>query len=362
MLNRILLTTDAVGGIWCYSIELARALAVRGVEVVLAVLGPEPNPAQRHEADAIASLRLVLTGLSLDWLADSPEQINFAAEVLAAVAWQVDADTVHLHAPALMGRTTWPVPVVAVAHSCVGTWWRAVRGGALPSDLAWRAEATAHGIERADLVVVPSVSFATALRSCYGIVRPIEVVLNGRTAIDSKAIRRAEALTAGRLWDEGKNVAALDAAARKLKWPVLAAGAATGPNGAQVKFDHLRVLGSLDSSTLATHYAQASVFVSLARYEPFGLTVLEAAQAGCALLLSDIPSFRELWDGAAIFVPIDAPEQTAGAMADLLGRAEICAFWGVRASQRAASFTVQQMTNATLELHDRLTVQAMTAA
>ena len=40
----------------------------------------------------------------------------------------------------------------------------------------------------------------------------------------------------------------------------------------------------------------------MARYEPFGLAVLEAAQAGMRLVLSDIPSFRELWDGAATFV------------------------------------------------------------
>ena len=30
--------------------------------------------------------------------------------------------------------------------------------------------------------------------------------------------------------------------------------------------------------------------------------MLEAAQAGCALVLSDIATFRELWDGAALFV------------------------------------------------------------
>jgi glycosyltransferase involved in cell wall biosynthesis len=46
----------------------------------------------------------------------------------------------------------------------------------------------------------------------------------------------------------------------------------------------------------------ASVLASPAVYEPFGLTVLEAATVGCALVLSDIPTFRELWDGAALFV------------------------------------------------------------
>ncbi len=36
-------------------------------------------------------------------------------------------------------------------------------------------------------------------------------------------------------------------------------------------------------------------------YEPFGLSVLEAALSGCALVLGDIPSLRENWDGAADF-------------------------------------------------------------
>ena len=58
---------------------------------------------------------------------------------------------------------------------------------------------------------------------------------------------------------------------------------------------------------LAEHYDTAilptrPIFVSVSRYEPFGLAVLEAAHAGCALVLSDIPTFRELWQGAASFV------------------------------------------------------------
>ena len=36
------MTTDAVGGVWTYSRELAGALAGEDVEVVLAVLGPPP--------------------------------------------------------------------------------------------------------------------------------------------------------------------------------------------------------------------------------------------------------------------------------------------------------------------------------
>ena len=43
---RVLMTTDAVGGVWAYALELATALRV---EVVLAVLGPAPDPDQRAD-------------------------------------------------------------------------------------------------------------------------------------------------------------------------------------------------------------------------------------------------------------------------------------------------------------------------
>jgi glycosyltransferase involved in cell wall biosynthesis len=58
----------------------------------------------------------------------------------------------------------------------------------------------------------------------------------------------------------------------------------------------------LSAREVAERLAERPVFVSASRYEPFGLAVLEAARAGCALLLSDIPTFRELWAGAAAFV------------------------------------------------------------
>src|SRR3546814_15067984 len=54
---------------------------------------------------------------------------------------------------------------------------------------------------------------------------------------------------------------------------------------------------------MAAWRERAGIFVSPSLYEPFGLAVLEAAMSGCALLLSDIPTFRELWDGAAVFTP-----------------------------------------------------------
>ena len=64
-------------------------------------------------------------------------------------------------------------------------------------------------------------------------------------------------------------------------------------------------LGVVPSDELVRLYGDASIFALPARYEPFGLSILEAALSGCALVLGDIPSLRELWAGAAVFVPPD---------------------------------------------------------
>ena len=50
---------------------------------------------------------------------------------------------------------------------------------------------------------------------------------------------------------------------------------------------------------------RAAIYALPARYEPFGLSILEAALSGCALVIGDIPSLREIWADAALFVPSD---------------------------------------------------------
>lgn len=356
-MRRVLLTTDAVGGVWRYSLELAAGFAARGGETVLAVLGPPPDVRQCAEAEAIPGLWLVVAEQPLDWTAETPGALHEAAAALAELAAGVGADSVQLHAPALAGAVAWPVPVVVTAHSCVGTWWRAVRGGTLPRDLAWRAAAAGRGLARADAVIAPSASFAADLRACYRLTRPVEVIRNGRRAVLGSGTRRSVVLTAGRLWDEGKGVATLDAAAQRLAHEVHAAGPVNGPNGAHAACPHLRLLGVLDDVALADRYASSAVFVSVSRYEPFGLAVLEAAQAGCALVLSDIPTFRELWEGAAVFVPpTDAPA-LAAALERLLTDRAAADRLGALARRRARQFDPACMAEASWMVHETVLLQ-----
>jgi glycogen(starch) synthase len=62
--------------------------------------------------------------------------------------------------------------------------------------------------------------------------------------------------------------------------------------------------------------------VAPSRYEPFGLAPLEAALHGCALVLSDIGTFRELWDGCAEFFPSGDARALAQAIRRLSGDAQ----------------------------------------
>ena len=342
--RRLLLTTDAVGGVWRYTVDLARGLAERGVESVLAVLGPAPSAAQLDEVRDITRVTPVQTGLALDWTAESPAELAAASERLAGLAALMGVTGVHLHAPALMGEARWPAPVVAVAHSCVGTWWRAVRGGTPPDDFAWRIAATGDGLRQAAAVVAPTAAHGRAIKEVYGAVG-VRVVHNGAAARTARnGVRQRAVLTAGRLWDEGKGMAALDRAAAGLGAPVRAAGALRGPNGASVRLEAIEPLGALGPGALAEAYASMSVFASMAAYEPFGLCVLEAAQAGMRLVLSDIPSFRELWDGVAIFVDGEA------ALPDAL-RAALDAEGDGRARERGLSYSVGRMVDGVLQAH-----------
>lgn len=350
---RLLLTADAVGGVWQYATDLARALAPHGAETVLAMTGPSPTPAQVADAAALPATRLIDTGLALDWLAATPEEVHAASIRLAALAADVRADIVQLNAPALAAGARFPCPVLAVAHSSLATWWAAVEGGTPPADFAWRDALTRDGLLAADLTIAPSRAHARATAEAHDLPFEPVAIHNGRTPFARPAGDLApHAFTAGRLWDRGKNLAVLDRAAAGV--PILAAGPMVGPHGEQAAFDHLTPLGWLDDAALAAHLAARPVFVSAARYEPFGLAVLEAAKAGCALVLADIPTFRELWDGAAIFVAADDADGFAQAIAALLADPATRQTAGDQARTQSARFTVESMAAAYMDNYRHL--------
>jgi glycosyltransferase involved in cell wall biosynthesis len=307
---RILIVSDAVGGVWVYTHELARALTLIGIEPVIAVMGPSPSAEQR---DRVHGIKLIDTELPLDWMPTTPREMRRAADAIAAIATLEAADIVQTCSAALLANSQFDQPTVAVQHSCVATWWATVRGTPLPHEFSWRRDLVEAGLNRASAIVAPTSAFAAQTARTYDLLCPVLAVHNGRRPDAANAAEHDDfVFTASRLWDEGKNVATLDDAAAHLKVPFHAAGPTLGPNGARANFKHLRCIGEVGEARLASLLAARPIFASAALYEPFGLSVLEAAYAGCALVLSDIPTHRELWAGAAVLVPArDVPGFTS---------------------------------------------------
>ena len=347
----LFITTDAVGGVWSYSLALARGVAAAGIRCVLAVLGPPAQAAQRSAVEEITGCSLLDTGLPLDWTVNSRNELDMVVSALIEQARQAGCGTAHLHAPAL-AALPWPMPTVAVAHSCMATWWDAVHGGVAPSSIAWHRAATAEGLARADEVVAPSRAFADALVRVYQPARAVRVIHNGLpTAQADERQRDTAVLAAGRLWDPGKNLHVLDSAAAMLDVPVFAAGPTQAPDGSLARFTHLRETGTLTQAALRRSMAGVAIFAAPSLYEPFGLAVLEAAQIGTPLLLSDIPTFRELWSDAAVFVRADEPAAWAEAIGRLIRDPDQLVALGEACLRRSRCYTQHAMVSATVEIH-----------
>ena len=358
--RRILMVADCVGGVWQYSLELAAGLTREGVEVVLAVPGPAPSAAQRAAAERLTGLRLQLLEAKLDWMAGAERDIAPLRAQLVRLSGEARVDLVHLNGAAL-GDLPVAQPVVVTQHSCLTTWWQALRPGEpLPPPWHWHRARMAAGLAAAAAAIVPSAAFADQVRRAYGADLALDVVHNGR-ALRLRRIapgRRAMVLSAGRLWDEAKNLRTLDTAAAGVRWPILAAGPTRGPDGQETVLGHVTALGQLDHLRLEDRLRRAAIFASLSLYEPFGLAVLEAALAGCGLVLSDIATFRELWDETALFVPATDPVAAQDALNRLIADRDLRLYLGAQAQRRAAAYSPEACVRGTLAVYRRVLGQA----
>lgn len=333
--RRILMTLDAVGGVWRYAMDLAAELAPLGTEVVFAGFGPAPRDDQKDEAKALG--HLIWLSDQLDWTVACEAQLETVAGLIADAAIRFDADLVHANLPSQVAGLAVDLPVVCVTHSCVVTWFRTVRGTDLPADWRWQLRRNRIGFASADIVVAPSAAHARLTQESYGLPEAPRVVYNATRPGPVDGDRQLSALAAGRWWDDGKNGRILDAAAAQASVPVQMAGPLRSPSGQQIDLHHAVSLGEISNGALRGMMAERAIFVSPSVYEPFGLAPLEAAHAGAALVLSDIPIYRELWDGAALFAAPDDP----GAFADAIDR---LAFDGDLRAALAASGRIRATT------------------
>jgi glycogen synthase len=351
--RQLLMTADTIGGVWSYALHLAEGLARSGWSVALATMGAPLHEAQRAAAARIAGLSIYESNYRLEWMDEPWEDLVRAGSWLQQLESTLAPELIHLNSY-VHAALPWQAPTVVVGHSCVLSWWQAVRGGIPQGSEAYR-RGVACGLRHADMVVTPSQTMLEALRRHYGAFGAGRVIYNGCDHARFRPLAKEPlVLTAGRLWDEGKNVAALERIAASLPWPIYAAGAERHPAGGRIDSGRLCLLGCLDTAALAAWYGRAAIYAQPARYEPFGLSVLEAALAGCALVLGDIPSLREIWGTAALFVPPDDDEALRATILRLIYDQRLRTQLATRARQHARGFTTNRMLTSYLGLYDEL--------
>ena len=357
---RLLITTDTVGGVWTYTKELTEGMLAQNHSVMLLSLGRKPSPDQvawvrRIEARATTqTFRYVATSYSLEWMQTNAACYSAAEPVLLRLIRSWRPDILHLN-QFCFGALPTDVPKVVIAHSDVMSWSEACRGE-LPADSPWfrhYRRVTSEGLAQANAVVAPTRWMMKALCAHHAVVPHRRVIANGRALPHrtTNAPRKLQAVTIGRVWDEGKNIRVLEEISSPI--PVLVGGELSLDSEPPFTSSRLKLLGPLSEEATLRLFAESSIYIVTSRYEPFGLAPLEAALSGCAIVAHDIPSLREVWGKAAYyFQSADALERLLHALhADraLLARAAL------HAQTRAHTlFSRSGMIDAYLALYARL--------
>jgi glycogen(starch) synthase len=338
---RILMTADSIGGVWQYALELCEALRAYDASVMLATLGAQLTPNQRRQVAELKHVELCESRYRLEWMPEPWDSLKAAGRWLLGLEQKFAPDLIHLN-HLMHGNLPWHAPVISVGHSCVLSWWAAVRGDEPVGWSRYQRE-VARSLRAASLVCAPTRTMLHALQSHYGPLPRSRVIANGRDPNKFRARDKQPCiLAAGRVWDAAKNIGSLCAIASEVDWPIYVAGATTGPNGETQAVDGVHPLGPLSSDALAEFYSKASIYALPARYEPFGLTVLEAALSRCALVLGDIDSLREVWGDAAQYVPPNDPAALRDALNALCRNPDRVQRLASLAHARAQRYSVQR--------------------
>jgi glycogen(starch) synthase len=363
---RLILTTDAVGGVWQYATTLAHGLAEHyNAQVLLAVCGRPPSAGQLEDIRLGSRPRggqveLEQLDIPLEWEGKAHAEYEGALQQMLNLALRWKAHLVHANEHYLGELGASGMPVVVVSHSDLCSW----RAHVLNEEQPLVEQAYAHrlksGLAVAAAVVAPSMMVAEALGRWYAYSGAVRLIANGVSPHPSgdAAFRSLDAIMVGRLWDKAKNLDCFTSMAEGLSNRMcVAVGETVGPQGPvnAGTSRYVQFVGALPHAEVRAYMARSLVFVSPALYDPFGLAAVEAALAGCALVLSDIASYRAIWaDCALYFDPQNAHalrRQVEAVLADENLRTEMAE----RARQRARLFySAERMTAAYMALYQRL--------
>jgi len=360
---RVLMTTDTLGGVWTYSMEMAAGLLQRGCSVLLISFGPMPSTLQREQCEQLelrysGRFQLHASEIPVEWIENDGAFYKQGIELLEREALRFAPDLVHSN-QLCYGALDLPVPRVITAHQDVFARGRAREDGThvLRSPFLTRYRAMAQrGLEGAEAVVAPTRWMLEELGKSFTLSRNTAIVAHGRS-IDARLqnFRELRAIASGRVSDETKGLDTL--ASIESPMPVVVAGETRpGEEGRVPGFGSARLIGQLSEAEMFDLLQHSSLFLSLSHYEPFGMTALEAGLCGCAVVARNIPSMLEVWGSAALY--FDDAESLSALLTRLNGDPQVLRDARESAFRRAQRFTRTRMVEQYLSLYRRLVTPA----
>ena len=348
---KILMTTDTIGGVWTYTMDLIKGLEKYKVEVVLATMGNPPSSAQMAQVRRLKRVILDTSNYKLEWMDDPWKDLERAHRWLLQLTFTFNPDVIHFNSFAF-DRKHFNAPVVMVGHSCVLSWWQAVKNESAPSEWQRYAETVKRGLRSADVVVAPSHTMMMHLIDNYGTFNRSQVIYNSGDESFFKPGKKEKIIfTMGRLWDEAKNLKLLSEVASQIEYPVFIAG---DIKTWKKTSSNLHYLGKLDKKSIARWLSIASVFALPAYYEPFGLSVLEAAYSGCALVLGKIDSLQEIWKENALYCNPQNAQELKDTINSLMADEKMLQQYSNAALKRSSDFKLAQMAGEYYALYNSL--------
>ena len=356
---RVLLTTDTIGGVWTYTRELTNGLLEKDHSVSLVSFGRRPSVDQTRWCTETTTQHsdnfcYLASDVPLEWMANNDEAYSAAEDLLLELARAFRSDILHTN-QYCFGRLPFSIPKLVVAHSDVLSWAAACRPEGLPpsSWLERYQSLVQQGLDAADAIVAPTHWMLRALAEHFSLPSLAQVIPNGYSLTPSAADSdpKFQAVTAGRLWDPAKGISRLADVHACL--PVLVAGEDRHEDqGVAAPFEHVTMLGRLEQDQLHQLFRSSAIYLALSIYEPFGLSPLEAALCGCAIVARDIPSLREVWGTAALY--FEDEQSLTSLLARLASAPELLVEFQRRAIQCASPLSRSRMTNQYLALYQHL--------
>lgn len=353
--TNILMTTDTIGGVWTYTMGLCRALKKYPLKIHLIGLGKLPTQNQENELKNLENVKFYPTDYKLEWMENAHHDIEKTRLKIIEIANDTSPHLFHFN-NFICDIGYESTPKITVFHSCVQTWWKAVKSESAPVGWNLYKNHVEKALNQSNVVVFPAGAMREDARELYGINSSTAVISNARTHYPITRLRKKNMIfCSGRVWDEAKNMSAIFKIASNLPWPVYVAGDEKPKHESQKSdFENVRFLGKLTPHEMEQWHYSSKIYINPALYEPFGLAVLEAAHAGCALLLSDIKSLKELWQNEALFFDPNNEEDILNKVLTLIKNKELRNELREKSQNHARRFNSSKMGKCYYQLYRHL--------